>query len=60
LYRSVQDAADVGLIDEISPVYCPGAPEHLFDVLSDRVPAQVEFVTDLAIGQAAGDQREDG
>jgi hypothetical protein len=60
LYRGAQDATDVGLIDEISPVYCPGAPEHLFDMLSDRVPAQVEFLTDLAIGQAAGDHGEDG
>jgi hypothetical protein len=29
-------------------------------MLSDRVPAQVEFLTDLAIGQAAGDHGEDG
>jgi hypothetical protein len=50
----------MGLIDEVSAIGRSRALAHLHDVLCDRIPAQVQYLTDLRVGQALSDQFENG
>jgi hypothetical protein len=53
-------AVFVGAVYEIGSVGRAGAFEHLGKVLCHRVPAHVEFLTDLDIRQPASNKLEDG